>query len=101
VKFVSEAILPEAGSFDTSAMTQGLPSLPAAFAWRGRRLVVGSALREWRSTKDDRGDTYLDRLWFEFCTPEGAVAVVYFDKHAKRRSERWRLYTLDETALGA
>jgi len=95
--FVSEAIEPDPGSFDPAAMTQGLPSLPTGFVWRGRHLVVATVSRTWRSTKDDRGEAYLDRLWFAFTTSDGAEAVVYFDKHAKRRGERWRLYTIEET----
>lgn len=94
--FVSETIEPDAGSFDPSALTQGLPSLPTGFTWRGRHLAVATVVRTWRSTRNDRGDDYLDRLWFEFITTDGTAAVVYFDKHAKRRRERWRLYTIGD-----
>ena len=95
-RFVSEAIEPDAGSL--IAPTQGLPELPGGFWWRGRLLIVGELIRSWRSTKDDRGDTYLDRLWFDFIAADGARAVVYFDKHAKRRGERWRLYTIEDSS---
>ncbi len=96
MSFVGEAIEPDAGTFDPSALTQGLPSLPTGFRWRERQLDVASVTRTWRSSKTDRGDAYLDRVWFEFAIAGGGSAVVYFDKHAKRRGDRWRLYTIDE-----
>ena len=98
MQFVSEAIAPDAGSFDPASLTQGVPGLPLGFRWRERHLLVAEVLRTWRSTRTDRGEAYLDRLWFECRTADGAVAVVYFDKHAKRPGERWRLYTIDEPA---
>lgn len=94
--FVGEAIEPDVGSFDPAMLATGVPGLPTGFTWRGERLEVAIVVRSWRSTKEDRGDSYLDRLWFEFRTANGACAIVYFDKHAKRAKERWRLYTLDE-----
>jgi hypothetical protein len=98
VGFVSETIEPEGGSFDTAAMERGEPSLPPAFGWRGERIVVGAVRRTWRSTKVDRGDTYLARHWFEFTTPEGRVAIVYFDRHARRGTPRWTLYSFSGDA---
>ena len=96
--FVSEAIEPEEGSFDTAAMARGEPSLPPAFGWRSERIVVGAVRRTWRSTKVDRGDTYLARHWFEFTTPEGRVAIVYFDRHARRGTAHWTLYSFSGDA---
>lgn len=93
--FVSKALQPE-GAFDADVMSRGEPSLPAAFAFDGDRLVVAKVRREWRSTKTDRGDVYLKRHWFEFVTPEGRVAVVYFDRGARRGQPRWFLYTLTD-----
>ena len=98
--FVSESLVPDAASFDPAALTQGLPALPTGFTWRKRHLHIAAVLRTWRSTRNDRGDDYLDRLWYELVTTDGATAVVYFDKHAKRRGERWRLYTIDDDTPG-
>lgn len=94
--FVGAAVKPVAGSFDPAVPARGEPGLPRAFAWGSERLAVGAMVRTWRTYKDDRGDTYVDRLWFEFTTPDGRCAVVYFDKHARRAAERWRLYTLED-----
>lgn len=96
MRFVSEALEAEAGSFDPAELAAGVPGLPTGFRWRARHLHVAAVLRSWRTTREDRGEAYLDRLWFEFTTADGARAVVYFDKHAKRRAERWRLYTISD-----
>jgi len=75
-------------------MSHGEPSLPPSFDWDGDELVVRELLKTWRSLKDDRGDTYLKRHWFEFDTTDGRVAVVYFDRGARRGQPRWWLYTI-------
>jgi Family of unknown function (DUF6504) len=93
--FISQAIQPLGSTLATEG-ANGEPPLPATFRWRDRQLHVASVVRTWRSTKDDRGDTYLKRHWFEFETPEGAKAVVYFERQAKRGTPRWWLFTLAE-----
>lgn len=95
--FVSKPIVPEAGAFDVTAMSHGEPSLPAAFRFGEERLEVSRICKQWRSTKADRGEEYLKRHWFEFETADGRVAVVYFDRGAKRGAPRWYLYTLTGT----
>jgi Family of unknown function (DUF6504) len=94
-RFVSEEIVPLGGSFDTEAMVRGEPSLPPEFAWGDERLGVARCTRTWRTTKVDRGDTYLKRHYFEFETGDGRVAVVYFERHVRRGVARWNLYTID------
>jgi hypothetical protein len=94
-RFVSRPIEPAAGSLDTSALERGEPALPGTFMWDGETIAVGRVLRTWRSTKVDRGDAYLDRHWFEFETPDGAVATVYFHRRAQRGAARWWLYTIE------
>jgi hypothetical protein len=88
-KFISEPIEPSQAQFPASE-----PSLPPLFVWRDEELRVQTVVRTWRSTKDDRGDTYLKRHWFEFDTSDGRRAVVYFDRAARRGSPRWWLYSL-------
>ena len=87
--------MPEGGAIDVAAMSQGEPSLPAAFRYGDDLLTVDVVRRSWRTTKDDRGDTYLKRHWFELFTSDGRTAVVYFDRGAKRGHSRWYLYTLE------
>jgi hypothetical protein len=90
--FVSEPISPVPGSVEPSS--GGEPALPAAFKWKDDELVVSSLIRTWRGTKVDRGDTYLKRHWFEFETSDNRLAVVYFDRQAKRGAARWWLYSI-------
>lgn len=70
------------------------PSLPPEFLWNGERLVVKTLQKQWRSTKEDRGDVYLKRHWFEFETADGRIAVVYFDRAARGSQPHWWLYTI-------
>lgn len=88
--FVSEPIEPlSSGTADPHQ-----PSLPAAFRWREETLEVITPLSTRRTTKVDRGDTYLKRHWFEFETADGRIATVYYDRAAKRGQARWWLYSL-------
>lgn len=93
--FISKPVVPEGGTFDADTMSHGEPSLPSAFRFESQLLRVDVVQKAWRSTKDDRGDTYLKRHWFQFTTPEGQTAVVYFDRGARRGHSRWYLYTLE------
>ncbi len=95
-RFVSEALQPSPGAFDTASMSRGEPALPAEFGWRGDTLRVGRVLRCWRSTSEDRGEKYLARHWFEFESPQGRRAIVYFDRRAKREAPRWWLYSIED-----
>ena len=98
---MSEPLQPRTGSFASATMTVGAPLLPLAFTWRTGELVVAETTRTWTSNSVDRGDTYRDRHWFEFRTPDGRVAVVYFDRHARRGAPRWWLYTIDTPDVDA
>lgn len=95
-QFVSEAIQPVEGSFDPAAMSRGEPALPTAFQWKECTLTVRALVRTWRSTRLDRGDTYVARHWFELDLKNGRRAVVYFERQARRKAARWWLYTIDD-----
>ena len=97
-QFVSKPIVPQDGTFDADSMGHGEPGLPTSFDWEGDRLVVAGVRKQWRSLKDDRGDSYVKRYWFEFDTEDGRVAVVYFDRGARRGQPRWWLYTVSSPA---
>ena len=94
MRFVSKPIAPEGAAFDVDTMSHGEPSLPPAFRFGDELLTIGELRKTWRSTKTDRGDVYLKRHWFEFSTTDGRIAVVYFDRGARRGQPRWFLYTL-------
>ena len=46
--FVSEAIVPLDGSFDTAGMATGGPGLPCRFRWRREVLEVAEVLESWK-----------------------------------------------------
>jgi len=94
MSFVGKPLVPE-GAMDTAALSHGEPSLPPAFRCGDERIDVATLVKTWRSTKEDRGDVYLKKHWFEFVTHDGRRAVVYFDRGARKNAPRWWLYTLD------
>jgi len=95
-RFVSEALTPVVESFDSAAMTHGEPGLPSAFTWRDRTVEVKSVLKVWRTLREDRGDNYLARHWYEIEGQDGRRFTIYFDRQAKAGKPRWWLYTLEE-----
>jgi hypothetical protein len=70
--------------------------LPPAFRWGDVTLYVKTLRRQWRGTKEDRGDVYLKRHWYEFESPDGRIATVYFDRGAKPGTARWWLYAIED-----
>jgi hypothetical protein len=93
--FVSEPIVPKGDAFDPVTIARGEPALPPEFTWRDEPLAIGKVRRTWRTTKVDRGDTYVKRHYFEFETTDGRIAVVYFDRQARPHEPRWHLYTIE------
>ena len=96
-EFISEAIQPKAGSFDTSAMSRGEPGVPNEFTWRGRAFVVAKVIETWKTSSPERGEMYLRRHWFRFETTSGEQMVLYCQrqaKNAKRPKARWWLYSI-------
>ena len=92
--FVGQSIKPE-GGFDPISMSHGEPSLPSSFRWMDETLTIDSTIRTWRTTKDDRGEEYLAKHWYELTLTDGRRAVVYFDRHGKSGAARWWLYTME------
>lgn len=82
-------------------MVQGEPGLPSAFEWRAETLEIKAVLKVWRSTKEDRGDNYLARHWYEIETTDGRHCTIYFDRQAKAGKHRWWLYTVSPDALSS
>ncbi|MBC5810650.1 MAG: hypothetical protein GIW95_07355 [Candidatus Eremiobacteraeota bacterium] len=50
------------------------------------------------STKDDRGDHYLAKFWFDVALADGRRATLYFDRKARAGTARWWLYAIDEAS---
>ena len=49
-EFVSERIVPVAGTFDAAPMTRGEPGLPGRFVWREQEYAVAEVLEAWKET---------------------------------------------------
>ena len=94
-KFVSRPLAPTGDALFTPASGRE-PPIPAAFDWDGRLLRITAVLRSWRSTKTDRGDTYLKRHWFELQIDGDARIQVYYDREAAGSRPHWWLYTIEE-----
>ena len=104
VEFVSEPIEPEAGSFATDMIGQGLASLPAAFIWRGRRYAIVECLEHVKQSSPEGhtayGERYLRRQQFVVRLDSGQTATIYFQRQPARgargraRKKRWFLYTI-------
>jgi hypothetical protein len=92
--FVGAALTPGSSYFDSGALSAGEPPVPLSFVWAGAELRVCEIMRSWRSTRNDRGDDYLARHWYEIRISDDRRAVIYFDRHARARQPRWWLYTI-------
>lgn len=109
-EFISEPIEPEPGSFSTELMARGLAALPGAFTWRGRRYEVVECLDHFKETSTEgasaQGDRYLRRQVFIVRLDTGQQAKLYVLRQArsggsaKRRKQRWFLYSIISHAQG-
>jgi hypothetical protein len=100
-RFVSEAIRPDAATFDTSRMAAGEPGLPAVFHWRKQTLRVARVVRAWRETGPcDHGssEAYVRKHWYEVVTDAGQTLRIYFERQPRggKDGRRWWLFTLEE-----
>lgn len=105
-EFISEAVTPEAGTFDTRAMSRGEPGLPRRFAWRGQVYEAVELLRTWKTSTRERGELYLRRHWFEVLVSSGEQSApgvrmtLYCERQTKqsnRPKQRWWLYSIHRT----
>lgn len=98
--FISEAIQPIPGSFDSRGMVEGGPALPLRFVWRGEEYAVDEVLESWKDTGDctsGSGERYVRKHWFRVRTTSGHEMKIYFERQARSKREmkaRWWLYTI-------
>ncbi|HKE35887.1 MAG TPA: DUF6504 family protein [Candidatus Baltobacteraceae bacterium] len=93
-RFIS-APLTQLGDEFVTAPDGSAPPIPRAFTWKEGELHVIGVLRSWRSSKNDRGDTYLKRHWFELQTAGGLRIQIYYDREARKGASHWWLYTIE------
>lgn len=99
-RFVCEPLVAcygEGGDGEVS-VTMHEPALPPAFLWRQERIVIAGTVARRRSSKVDRGDTYLKRHWYDLQTGDGRIVTVYYDRAAKRGAPHWWLYSIEDNA---
>jgi len=95
VRFVGEAIEP-LGAFAADGTASGEPAVPSSFRWRGETLEVTSIAATRRGLKEDRGEKYLQKHYYDVTLAGGRTATIYMDRHAKPNAPRWWLYTISE-----
>ena len=99
-RFVSEALEPVAGTFDTARMAAGEPGLPRAFMWHGRTVEIARVVRTWRQTgpcTHGSGERYVRKHWYEVEAASGETMKIYFDRQPQtgRKTTRWWLFTVN------
>jgi hypothetical protein len=99
--FISERIVPDSTSFDTSAPAIGEPALPMRFTWRKRNIAVRHVISHWKEHDPDRthgsGQLYLRRHWFEVEVDDGSIMKLYFQRQpgaGRSAKARWWLYSI-------
>jgi hypothetical protein len=99
-EFVSEPIMPVAGTFDTTGMTRGEPGVPGRFVWREKEYAVLDVLEAWKESGPCRSggsERYLRKHWFKVRTNNGLEMTMYFERQARTKQQskkRWWLYTI-------
>ena len=102
--FVSEPIVPVAGTFDTAGMSRGEPGLPGKFRWRRKEFTVVQELERWREHGDCRngsGERYVRKHGFRIRTDDGSILRVYFQRTVGRGAmskARWWVQSIESCA---
>jgi len=98
-RFVSEPLIPDAGTASIEAMTRGEPGVPRTFVWRDARYEIASVESTWKGHGEDRGDVYVRRHWYDIVTTSGHRMRIYFDRNPGRagsKRSRWWVYSVSE-----
>ena len=83
--------------FADGNLTGGAPLAPVRFRWRDRFIDVADVADTWRKTTSDGS---VRRQYFHLQTADGARFIVYCERQSRsaaRPTERWFLYTVEET----
>ncbi|HOW36311.1 MAG TPA: DUF6504 family protein [Candidatus Omnitrophota bacterium] len=98
-EFISEAIKPVEGTFDTKRMAVGEPGLPREFIWRGTTYKIKEVLTVWKETgpcTHGSKEMYVRRHYYEVLTETGETMKIYFERQPPRgkpKSPRWWLFS--------
>jgi hypothetical protein len=100
-EFVSESIVPDAGTFDAGAMAKGQPGLPTGFTWRDQHYQIREALEEWKESEAEfhrSGEKYYRKHFWKIRVDTGQFMTLYAVRHVKRgqsAKRRWWLLSVD------
>jgi hypothetical protein len=104
-RFVSEALIPLAGTFSTEDLARGEPSLPEGFVWRGEERRIAEVLERAKEVRAEpaSGEKYVARHGYRLRMDDDSIWDVYFVRQPLRRGggrrptdPRWFLKTVSE-----
>jgi len=96
-RLISEPVSPETGSFDSSAMAQGMPGVPLAFSWRGTTYRVAKILETRKSLRpchSGSGEQYVNKHFFKIETESGEIMTLYRTRSGSKK-DGWTLYSIE------
>jgi hypothetical protein len=85
-EFLSEPLLPDPDSMDTSRMALGEPGLPRRFRWRGEIVDIVDVVESWRSTgacSHGSDESYVRKHWYEVDTAAHGRLKIYFERQGR------------------
>lgn len=85
-EFLSEPLIPETDSMDTSRMALGEPGLPQRFRWRGEAVEIVEVVESWRSTgacSHGSDESYVRKHWYEVDTVAHGRLKIYFERQGR------------------
>ncbi|MEE8170741.1 MAG: DUF6504 family protein [Phycisphaerae bacterium] len=101
-ELISEPIVPDARTFDATAMARGEPGLPTGFTWRDRHYEIAELTRSWKASEAEGhkrgGERYYRKHFFRVRCRSGEIMTLYALRHMKRGENprrRWWLYTIE------
>lgn len=101
-ELISEAVTPDAGTFDAAAMARGEPGLPSGFTWRGQRFAIVELLETWKQSEawdhTAGGQRYYRKRFYRVRIDSGQIMTIYALRQTKpgeNPRKRWWLYSIE------
>lgn len=98
-EFISEPLTPVRGTANRQEAAIGVPGLPRQFTWRSTTYTVAEVLLTWKASSPEGGtagnEIYLRRHYWKLRTTDGTVMTVYCLRQARRKQNRWWVYTVE------
>ncbi len=101
--FISEPIVPDAGTFDVASLARGEPGMPAGFTWRETHYAITRLCDSWKESEaeshNSTSERYYRKRFFVVEVDDGSVMTLYALRHVKagaNQKQRWWLYTIQQ-----